>query len=335
MPIIRVAKRSHPYVQIDTTCLNDSRLSLRAKGLHAYLMSKPDGWKVIMAHLHHSCTEGRDAVSRAMQELYQTGYASRHILRGEDGKLKGWETLVYESPETPTTVILKNRVTEKPIDGKPGNGKPGNGFSGSIVIKEEVILEEVRKENPQKETTVSPISRLGEQSGHCQDSETLTLISDVQLSQKPIESSLPLWPSPEALATLYNTCVPVDHRHVRLPLSPKRKEKARRILHAFPEEAWWRACFSEVELSPLLRSGSETYPNFRGDFDWFLSNGQNGIENCVKTFEGKYRPRERTSAVQADDMTQRVLARQKERTDAYRRAKTPGEPENPGDVSGV
>lgn len=44
--VIRVKKRPSNFVMMDKTFLEDDRLSYKAKGLLAYLLSKPDDWKV-------------------------------------------------------------------------------------------------------------------------------------------------------------------------------------------------------------------------------------------------------------------------------------------------
>ena len=45
--IVKIKKRTHPFAMIDARALNDPRISWKAKGLHAYLMSKPKDWRVI------------------------------------------------------------------------------------------------------------------------------------------------------------------------------------------------------------------------------------------------------------------------------------------------
>jgi hypothetical protein len=42
MSIIRCQKKRHPYAQIDKTPLLDTRLSWKARGILAYLLTKPD-----------------------------------------------------------------------------------------------------------------------------------------------------------------------------------------------------------------------------------------------------------------------------------------------------
>ena len=98
------------------------------------------------------------------------------------------------------------------------------------------------------------------------------------------------WPSAEALVELYNGLVPVGHPKVDR-LSPARREKAARYLKAFPDKAFWVRVFTEIRHSALLRGlkPSEGHAGFRGDFDWLLTKGKDGTENCVKAAEGKYR----------------------------------------------
>ena len=84
MSVIRI-KKAHkpPYVILDTTALNDVRLSFRAKGLHTYLMSKSDNWQVYIQQLEmQSPTEGRDAIRAALKELEDAGYIRRSRQRG-------------------------------------------------------------------------------------------------------------------------------------------------------------------------------------------------------------------------------------------------------------
>jgi hypothetical protein len=117
MSVIRI-KKAHrkPYVILDTTALLDDRLSYRAKGLHSYLMTKPEDWQVHLDYLaQQSPTEGREAVRTALTELEDAGYVKRQKVRGERGLLSGWNTVVYETPALCTEDIL----SEAPTTGLP------------------------------------------------------------------------------------------------------------------------------------------------------------------------------------------------------------------------
>lgn len=113
MSVIRIKKKRTPYVTLDTTALNDPRLSFRAKGLHAYLCSKPDDWQVQIAHLERESQEGRDAIRKALQELEAAGYLRREKQRDARGRLQGWATTVYETP------ALALDETAEPPAGEP------------------------------------------------------------------------------------------------------------------------------------------------------------------------------------------------------------------------
>jgi len=113
--IIRVSKnKDNPYVMIDRRTLEDVRLSLKAKGLLAYLLSRPDDWTVNMSHIIKQSNDGRDAHYNTMNELIDLGYVQR--IRHIDPKtkqVKGFEYRVYEYP-----------LPENPDTGKPYTENP-------------------------------------------------------------------------------------------------------------------------------------------------------------------------------------------------------------------
>ena len=51
MAIVKIIKRENPYIQIDKTGINDSRLSWGASGLLTYLIGRPEDWKINLNHL--------------------------------------------------------------------------------------------------------------------------------------------------------------------------------------------------------------------------------------------------------------------------------------------
>ena len=100
MSVIRIKKaRDKPFVILDTTALNDARLSFRAKGIHTYLMAKPDDWQIHIEQLEkQSPREARDAIRSALGELEMSGYLRRQRIRGAKGRMMGWDTTIYETP---------------------------------------------------------------------------------------------------------------------------------------------------------------------------------------------------------------------------------------------
>jgi hypothetical protein len=85
---------------LETMAATDARLSFRARGLHAFLMTQPEDYDVTLERLdRESPTEGKDALRQALQELLQAGYLHRTRGRSTGGTLRGWETTVYETPD--------------------------------------------------------------------------------------------------------------------------------------------------------------------------------------------------------------------------------------------
>jgi hypothetical protein len=101
--VIRVVKRPSSFVTIDKTFLEDSRLSFKAKGILAYLLSKPDNWKVIVANLVNYSSDGKASVYAGLKELKEYGYYKKIAVRDKVGVISHWESTVYEVANVPLT----------------------------------------------------------------------------------------------------------------------------------------------------------------------------------------------------------------------------------------
>ena len=101
------------------------------------------------------------------------------------------------------------------------------------------------------------------------------------------------WGTPQDLIALYNRLVPPGLARVTR-LTSARRNKATKYLREFPEREFWTRCFAELKFSRFLLGlqPSPGHENFRGDFDWLLTKGKDGTENCAKVAEGKYRDKE-------------------------------------------
>ncbi len=106
--ILRVQKdKNNPYVMMNKTFLEDPRLSFKAKGILAYVLSKPDNWQVRVSDLVKRSDDGETAVYSGLNELKQYGYLRKYPVR-IDGKIHHWESVVYEIPTTPENLLLEN-----------------------------------------------------------------------------------------------------------------------------------------------------------------------------------------------------------------------------------
>lgn len=97
--VIRVQKRPSNFVMMDKSFLEDIRLSYKAKGILAYLLSKPDNWKVIVGNLVNYSTDGKASVYAGLKELKECGYYEKVPIRNKQGtRITRWESTVYEVP---------------------------------------------------------------------------------------------------------------------------------------------------------------------------------------------------------------------------------------------
>jgi hypothetical protein len=118
--VVRISKRENPYVMLDKYFLNDTRLTWKAKGMLAYLLSKPDDWKIILDDLIKRSSDGRDSVKAGLRELEKTGYLVREQQRKADGKFGDIEYLIYERPQ----ILVNQPLTDFPSAVYPSTGKP-------------------------------------------------------------------------------------------------------------------------------------------------------------------------------------------------------------------
>ena len=110
--IVRIAKnRDHPYVMLDKRLAEDPSLSWKAKGLMAYMLSRPDDWQIRVTDLVHRSPDGKSAVRSGLSELEQHGYIVRkQRYDAATGHFSGITLTVHEQPvcdlpqtETPQT----------------------------------------------------------------------------------------------------------------------------------------------------------------------------------------------------------------------------------------
>jgi len=136
MATYRVAHRER-YTQILDETLGDERLSFRARGLLAFLLSKPDDWSVNSTSLARMTKEGRDAIRSALKELRRFGYVVQRQERDPDSGR--WSTVcdVHERPQ-PSGEASPGHAGDvfsgagRSGAGDPDAGDPDAGFLGPI-----------------------------------------------------------------------------------------------------------------------------------------------------------------------------------------------------------
>ncbi len=78
------------FTILNNTCIRDTRLSLKAKGLHTYFMSLPPNWSLYKSELVKNCKDGIESVNSALKELIEYGYVEiTEQKRSENGRFSG------------------------------------------------------------------------------------------------------------------------------------------------------------------------------------------------------------------------------------------------------
>lgn len=142
--IIRVKKDARYFVASNEP-FYDKELSWEAKGVMAYLLSKPDNWVVRTRDLIRQGPAGEYKVTRILSELKKAGYIRRERYRKEDGTFE-WETVVYELrtiPQLSTSGLSTNGLSKS---GLSKSGKPPDVISTDLASTDLSSTEKVSTE---------------------------------------------------------------------------------------------------------------------------------------------------------------------------------------------
>ena len=94
--INRVRKEKN-FVQLDKGFLQNPKLSAKAKGVLAYILSLPDDWVLYKSELPNHFSDGKDSIRSALVELERFGHlVIEKNSRDEKGKLAHHNITVHE-----------------------------------------------------------------------------------------------------------------------------------------------------------------------------------------------------------------------------------------------
>ncbi|ANM12065.1 helix-turn-helix domain-containing protein [Rhizobium sp. N324] len=95
---IRRGVRNARYAAIPNHVFEDARLSMEARWLLGYLLSKPDNWTVVIGDIIKKGNCGRDKARKMIAELVELGYAEREQTR-DDGKFAASVLVIFDEPK--------------------------------------------------------------------------------------------------------------------------------------------------------------------------------------------------------------------------------------------
>lgn len=116
--------RKDNFTILDNTCIRDDRISWKAKGVHTYLMSLPDDWKIHISEIVNHSSDGKAALYSAIQMLEEYGYIKKIRNRRKDGCFENTVYQVFESPEAKDADTDVHPLTDFPDVDNPDMDYP-------------------------------------------------------------------------------------------------------------------------------------------------------------------------------------------------------------------
>ena len=135
------------FTAVPNSILEDDRLSVEAKGLLCYLLSRPPNWQPRHDQLQRKLRIGRKLLKRCFGEIIDAGYGVRDEKQGRDG-CNQFTTLNYVIRDIPERTLPDAPKPQRP---KPlrlrdtGNNKEGiktdsnNPFPKSLPTQQEEV----------------------------------------------------------------------------------------------------------------------------------------------------------------------------------------------------
>ncbi len=146
----KIKKMDVPFTQVANSVLNDQKLSWKAKGIFAYLYSKPEGWDFSGHRIKNDGSDGKASVFSAIKELEESGYLKRE--KKKDGKVS--YSIAYkpdpENQDQGQSLIPKTLIWEiGTISNKEVSNKENTNTSEAVASQDIVsVLDEFVKINP-------------------------------------------------------------------------------------------------------------------------------------------------------------------------------------------
>jgi len=140
-----INRMQEKYTIVANEILDNKELSLGAKGLYSFLLSKPSTWKFSYKGLISQLKEGEKTIRRFIKELVEIRVLIRIPLREENGLFKGWLWILH-----PTKEDLEN-YKDPTQNGTTKTGTTENGTSKNGTSKKGTSLVITNTSNTKEE----------------------------------------------------------------------------------------------------------------------------------------------------------------------------------------
>lgn len=245
MGIYRVEKNKN-YTVMNRTALNDSKLSWKAKGIIAYMLSMPDDWKFYIDELVKHSTDGKSSFRSGFNELVQCGYVKRFPIREGEGRgIKEWETVIYEVPQENVLLTDFLEVENQEVDFLEVENR--TLLSTDLLLSTEelntdltnVVVDKVFNFYSQNFGMITPYTSENISKWMDETSEEIVLeamkrtIEQNKRSWRYAEGILKNWVSKNVKSLEDIEAIELEHQQARQKPQPQKKN-----IHVGPEPSW-------------------------------------------------------------------------------------------------
>jgi hypothetical protein len=266
--------RDNPYVMLNKQALFDSNLSLKAKGLWAFCLARPDDWTFCITEMLSHTREGERALYSALKELIANGYAYRFKWQEQQliSEEKRWcfagiEYIFFESKISPEKIEQMKEEFKKSFPHRRFVDLQNEGLQNAALLKkeEEVSIEETNK----KDATPSGDAPASSFSSSSQKTKTPS-----SLSTSPLIERASNHPCLQEFKKIFNTHLVGISDQDHLSLVAKYGEQL--IEQAYQHLAEWK--LSKAAADPkMVKKHSDYYRITHWVIKQIKESGQQGM----------------------------------------------------------
>lgn len=138
----KLSKQNIPFGIAPNSLLNHPEISFKAKGLFAFMQSKPDGWSFSVKLIAQQAKDGVDSVSEGLKELEKYGFLVRKKTLTSSGYITDYELFLDVEHKT-----ASNDGNSKLGNSNLGNSKLGKSLNNSKkdISKKDISNKEKRE----------------------------------------------------------------------------------------------------------------------------------------------------------------------------------------------
>jgi hypothetical protein len=142
------------FTRVPNQWARDPKLSLKAKGLLAYVLSHQDGYRLTIEQAVAESVGGKTAVYSAIRELVDHGYLRRDQRRGPSGKVGEVDYYVSDAPDVTASGFSASGKPESGRDQQERNVSAGGTASRFSASGETACGKSATKKTMSKKTKI-------------------------------------------------------------------------------------------------------------------------------------------------------------------------------------